>query len=452
MTLFIKNYFISYLCNCEESIHHTIISLFHPNSLKEIKESRSRINPNMVKGTSARIPEKLIDSYNLSIQSNELLIKLELFGITDELANQDFLEALKLNKTETQDQINQKSRDPIENGSFPTKPFYTLSQKLKFYDNSNIQCFFEATKKIIDNNLTHVIEESISTREQSGIDTKIIIPRNITNPWEMILIDSHFEEFPHLNKLCLLRNLLRSTNENVRIECRIDPTDFRSPNHQKLISLLHDTDRSFSTSYQKGKKISIFTEGKTDAKLLEKAFGMMYPFLTDAFDFDGHVHFEGGATLLRQRIESLIGMNSTFKVIAMFDNDGKGRSEQSKITKNKLPHNIKASNYPDVNFARAYPCLRNSQISNEDINGTGAFLELYLGQQNILNGDKELPPMIIDPKNQGSFVDTHRKKAIQRNFEKNLIELKHESPENIISKLPETNEIFLHIFELCKNQ
>jgi hypothetical protein len=81
-------------------------------------------------------------------------------------------------------------------------------------------------------------------------------------------------------------------------------------------------------------------------------------------------------------------------------NDLAGRAALSQLRQERLPANVVALCYPDLDFARDYPAYGRPGTPEEwsirptDLNGTAASLELYLGEDSLRNpGDGELYPV-----------------------------------------------------------
>ena len=136
--------------------------------------------------------------------------------------------------------------------------------------------------------------------------------------------------------------------------------------------------------------IIILTEGSTDKFYLETAFNLFHQELREYvsfLDFNGwNVQWwcpflgEHGSPHSRRR-----GIKD--RIVAVFDNDTAGFASHARLATLKLPNNIRAIRYPDIDLAKSYPTLGPSGAAIMDVNGSAASIELYLGE-NVVRDPK----------------------------------------------------------------
>ena len=78
-------------------------------------------------------------------------------------------------------------------------------------------------------------------------------------------------------------------------------------------------------------------------------------------------------------------------MITLFDNDTAAREARRGLNAITLPPNIAVLHYPDLAKLRHYPTLGPSGLSEMDINGLAASIELYLGDDVLSEGGSPTP-------------------------------------------------------------
>lgn len=158
-------------------------------------------------------------------------------------------------------------------------------------------------------------------------------------------------------------------------------------------TVIHDNQNIFAH----GEKIIILTEGKTDAEFIQGAMNVLYPHLADCYAFlDFKNGYEGSAKILSNNVKSFIATGINSKIIGIFDNDSLGcgvlKSLQSTI---KVPKNVKLLHYPDIEFTKNYPTKESSskEVKSCDINGLACSIELYFGEDSLLDDGGKLIPI-----------------------------------------------------------
>jgi hypothetical protein len=142
-------------------------------------------------------------------------------------------------------------------------------------------------------------------------------------------------------------------------------------------------------------KTIVLIEGKTDKRILEESLRLLYPHLKDYYSFlDYEISNNGGgADKVVYLIKSFVGVGLGNRVIAIFDNDTAAEDAMQSLKKVKIPRNIKITKYPDMAMFKKYPTLGPGGISNQNINGLAASIELYLGKDVLSNQERVLTPV-----------------------------------------------------------
>lgn len=139
----------------------------------------------------------------------------------------------------------------------------------------------------------------------------------------------------------------------------------------------------------------ILTEGATDGMILKEALSLLYPHLAGYYsflDFDS-TRSPGGAGYLVSVIKAFAGAGITNRIIALFDNDTAAHEATRALASVALPPNITLRHYPELDLLRKYPTLGPNGLAPLNVNGLAASIELYLGEDLLLNGGRELTPV-----------------------------------------------------------
>ncbi len=146
--------------------------------------------------------------------------------------------------------------------------------------------------------------------------------------------------------------------------------------------------------YPANEKTILLTEGSSDKTVLEKSLRLLYPHLYDYFSFMdfGLSNASGGAGSLIAAIKAFIGSGINNRIVALFDNDTAARAARKSLVKTAMPNNIKILEYPVLEFAKRYPTIGPSGISELDINGLACSIELYFGVD-VLTREGHLVPV-----------------------------------------------------------
>jgi hypothetical protein len=150
----------------------------------------------------------------------------------------------------------------------------------------------------------------------------------------------------------------------------------------------------FSYSLTKGSPPVIITEGSSDAKSLQAAIRIRYPHLQShikVFDFgDGA---EGSAGTGVRTLKSFAAAGISNRVVLLLDNDTAAREAVRALRGSHLPSHYSVLHYPDIELARSYPTLGPNGLTEMDVNGVAASIELYLGADVLTQPDGTLSPV-----------------------------------------------------------
>jgi hypothetical protein len=127
-------------------------------------------------------------------------------------------------------------------------------------------------------------------------------------------------------------------------------------------------------------KFLIVTEGSSDAAILQKAFKLLRPHITDFFsyvDMEEGYPFSGTGNLYKF-VQGLISIGVQNNVIVLFDNDAEGVFSFERCRKLNVPANMKILKLPDIEDFRRFETVGPGGTHTLDINGKGAAMECYL--------------------------------------------------------------------------
>ncbi|MFE4831464.1 hypothetical protein [Streptomyces sp. NPDC056672] len=145
----------------------------------------------------------------------------------------------------------------------------------------------------------------------------------------------------------------------------------------------------------------VLTEGRSDVAILEPAFALLHPHLTDLVRFMDFAHRPaGGAGPLAATLRTFAAAGIANRVVALFDNDTAGCDALRALRPDTLPANLRAVRYPDLELARRYPTIGpptcdapGGRREHADVNGAACSIELYLGIDVLAEGGGSLPPV-----------------------------------------------------------
>ena len=124
----------------------------------------------------------------------------------------------------------------------------------------------------------------------------------------------------------------------------------------------------------------LVTEGRSDARILEHAFGLTRDHIADFFQFvdmeDGYP-FSGTGNLFRFA-QGLASINIQNNIVILYDNDAEGVSRLRATQELSLPPTMRAICLPDLNAFTEMNTIGPTGNSRENINGKAAAIECYL--------------------------------------------------------------------------
>lgn len=191
----------------------------------------------------------------------------------------------------------------------------------------------------------------------------------------------------------------------IRLACELAPS--KSYVIQDVTSLINDeyyeedekicfnASRELIKGYSKNSSRIILTEGKADAKILKESLELLYPHLSEYysfFDFNA-LKSPGGAGNLVNLVKAFATAGVENHVVALFDNDTAARDAVRSLKNLQLPSNIVFRHYPQLELLNDYPTIGPNGLTNMNINGLAASIELYLGVDILRNDQGDLTPV-----------------------------------------------------------
>lgn len=144
----------------------------------------------------------------------------------------------------------------------------------------------------------------------------------------------------------------------------------------------YDNDKTFAPNLPFESKIFIVTEGSTDTLILKKTIRLLFPHISDFFEFidmKGDFKFPlTGAPNLLSFYKALLKLKIQNKTIFIFDNDKEGVDATSEIKKLSPLHNLLALNLPNLKEANTFPVTTNGLTNLENINSKFVTIENFL--------------------------------------------------------------------------
>ena len=160
-----------------------------------------------------------------------------------------------------------------------------------------------------------------------------------------------------------------------------------------LVSSGWEKEEIFQAGAKRTDKFLIVTEGTSDVRILQHAFGLLRPGVADFFYYIdlSHSHPFQGAGNLAKFAEGLAKIDIQNQTLFVLDNDAEGIDALRRIGDLNLPPNMGAMALPNLNELSAMITLGPEGIGEADINGRAAAIECYLD----LKSGGVPPPQII---------------------------------------------------------
>lgn len=227
-------------------------------------------------------------------------------------------------------------------------------------------------------------------------------------------VEDNYLGFVRAHPLSVLRAVLSLVTEEEPVT--LDLTDLVAGGWVKEDGL-HDGEEK--------EPVIVLTEGKSDSRLLRSTLDVLAPEFGKYISF---IDFEtanakGGTDELVQFVRMFIGCGIRNRIVVLFDNDAAGHEALQRLLEAKLPAHVFAMTLPPLESARAYPTLGPEGPSTADINGRACSLELYLGQDVLLDRDGKLLPVRwtgFNDKLQRYQGQVTNKSAVQKRFDEKL--------------------------------
>lgn len=241
----------------------------------------------------------------------------------------------------------------------------------------------------------------------------------VDNPEDMFL------GFPEESYGYFLRAALEATDDNA--ELCLDITSLVHAGYYTEDEFVcENTAKGHINSTREFEKIILLTEGSSDSAILYRSLEILYPDLVDYFslmDF-GATKPEGGSSALERTLKSFAAAGINNKIIAIFDNDAAGQSAIKRLGTIPLPANIHVIALPDLESFTKYPTIGPQGNTMEDINGRACSIELYLGEDVLLNNGSLIPVIWkgFEPKVSAYQGEITEKDLVQNRF---YCKLKH---------------------------
>lgn len=171
----------------------------------------------------------------------------------------------------------------------------------------------------------------------------------------------------------------------------------------------------------------VLTEGSTDARALAAGMLITHPHLEGFIQFmDVHAKAEMNVAALDKMVRIFSTARISHRVLALADNDAAAHRHLARLKKDlksgHIPENYRILHYPDIPLLRAYPVERpDSGNAVEDVNGWAGSLEMYLGENLLLDRNGQLIPVQQKgepdgPQQLQGTLPEHHKRRINKAF------------------------------------
>ncbi|RLA84412.1 MAG: hypothetical protein DRG78_01440 [Epsilonproteobacteria bacterium] len=331
-------------------------------------------------------------AYEYQTTVGNAIDRLEINGFTLDKSKNDFIKC--------KNDLIKELTSNLENDQLEfLRESYT--QELKLLKSSNFNDFIKAFIEIRLKEIRHYM-----------IDDTI----NISNIARYLTTDGWFLNYPHSDYWFYLRAFLESCEKDTLVIQ--DITELINAGYYDI----EDEVRNITVNNQE--KITILTEGESDIKIISKSIKLLYPHLYDFYNFKDFSisNAQGGAGQLFLEIKSLIAINHTNKVVALFDNDGEGIHQIKQLNKLKIPSNFIILTYPNLSLLEKYPTSNNIM---ENMNGIAGSIEMYLGRDILKEKGKFIHIELSSSKiSQGKIK---YKKNLIKKYNKKIIECQKNS-------------------------
>lgn len=245
--------------------------------------------------------------------------------------------------------------------------------------------------------------------------------------------------------LVSLRLLLDALNEPVWRDC-----DYLYAYQEGTSASPHRLareDKLISGRWPEG-RITVLTEGRSDARLISAGLRALHPELLDAYQFLDFDEFkiEGGASPLARMVKVLSGARMSSRILGLFDNDAAGHEALEQLADLRLPSNVRVMTLPPIPLARRYPTCGPSGTVTMDVNGSAAAIELYLGRKALSASGSLRPVRWLEWRSKiGRYQGAvEGKQAVAEAFQSELA--KGGRPADLRRQYPDMNRLLIAMF------
>lgn len=348
--------------NHEESDYSLKITLEKPGSIDTYFRVKYNVTP------FNRFKDKVID---LGLNLTNVIFLYQTRPIFHSIKNEPFYNNAQLMKKISLGKSHEVIRNKILKSEHPENKFLALETRLNRVFNSNI--------KFRRKNLNRQDDEFVKITIQEGPKKEIdlsLIGSGILQVIEIFSTLEFISNREHCLNILLIdepdSHIHANLQSNLIDELRIDTSNqvFLISHNERLInkaeegelfyinhvsveegvirSLPKDCYNSVSVelagellglSPEEKEKIIVITEGKTDKKILDKAWDKLNPgtkcpfhFIASGLELEEDKR-EGGAETVRRTIEFLSTISENIKLVGLFDNDKEGNDKLSGLNK-----------------------------------------------------------------------------------------------------------------------
>jgi len=259
-----------------------------------------------------------------------------------------------------------------------TPPFATSKILKQFYSGYTFEVWNQLIKKVIARKLRSVYNLQNETSREKRLKKQNI---HLYHILEARGHDNGFKfGFPSENPYYLYRGLLEAVKPETPVIL-----DFSS-----LVNWIEAEEYLCEPP-----KTVILTEGSSDKRILQESLKILYPHLYDYYsfiDFD-LANMPGSAGHLVNIVKAFVATGVERKTIAIFDNDTAGHDAMRQLVNVPLPEHMRILSLPNLEFAKKYPTIGPQGQIEIDINGLACSIELYLGQNMLLDENNNFLPI-----------------------------------------------------------
>lgn len=316
-----------------------------------------------------------IPAYQYVTTARNLISRLDVLGYTIKKVKDEFEYGKAQLIEEAKERESKGYFNDVEN-LWLTPPYASLKTLEKFYANYTFEVWLGLINKVLTKKIRRIYYNSdfdkkrISKIKRQNIHLYHILEHN----------DYISFGFPSNDVFYLYRGLLEVIKPSASVV--LDFTflvDFVGPENYQCCP----------------PKTVILTEGSSDKRILEETLKILYPHLFDYYsfmDFD-LANMPGSTGHLINIIKAFIATGVERKTIAIFDNDTAGLDAVRQLGNVLLPENMRIISLPHLDFARNYPTIGPQGQIDIDINGLACSIEMYLGQNILVDRNKKFIPI-----------------------------------------------------------